>query len=139
MSSVKIEALPNGVTRAADEKSAVEFWFPKPNVAIGRYTGTPTAELFGPVNDAMARHLRTERSLHVFADLDAIDGFETAFREAWTAWFRKNRSAVASCHILFRSRLVAIGISMVGAALGGMVQTYSKREDFELALKKAGL
>jgi hypothetical protein len=139
MTTVKIEALPNDVTRAADDKSAVEFWFPKPNVAIGRYTGTPTAELFVPVNEAMARRLRIERALHVFADLDAIDGFDAAFREAWTEWFRKNRSAVASCHILFRSRLVAIGIAMVGAALGGQVQTYSKREDFELALKKAGL
>ena len=139
MTALKIEALPNDVTRVSDLKSAVEFWFPKPSVAIGRYTGTPTTALFGPVNDAMARQLRTERSLHVFADLEPIDGFEPAFREAWTGWFRKNRSAVASCHILFRSRLVAIGIGMVSAALGGLVQTYSKREDFELALKKAGL
>lgn len=139
MPPAKIEYLPNDVTRASDEKSAVEFWFPRPNVAIGRYSGTPTPALFAPVNDAMARRVPRERSLHVFADLYDIEGFEAAFREAWTEWFRKNRSAVASCHILFRSRLVAIGIGMIGAAIGGQVQTYSKREDFELALKKAGL
>ena len=138
MTPLKIEALPNDVTRAQHGPGSVEFWFPRPDVAMGRYTGTPTAELYPPVIEAMTRRLRTERALHVFADLSAIDGFDSAFRERWTEWFRGHRAQVAGVHILFHSRLVAIGIALVGVALGGQVHTYSSREDFEKALRRGG-
>jgi hypothetical protein len=136
---LQLQPLPNGVMRASHGKGAVEFWFPRSNVAVGRYTGTPTAELFSPVIEAMKARLPRELRLHVFADLGAIDGFEPSFRERWRAWFCENRPAVASCHVLFSSRLVAIGIGILSVALGGPVQTYSQREEFERALQRAGL
>jgi hypothetical protein len=136
---LQLEPLPGGMTRASTVRGSVDYGFVRPNVVVGRYAGTPEEPLYLPVTQAMAEQLGHERALHVFADLENIEGYEPALRERWVAWFRAHRPAIASCHILFRSRLVAIGIGIIGVAIGGRVHTYGSRDEFEAALLRAGL
>lgn len=133
----RVEALPGHATRVSTDKGAVEYAFPRRNVMLARYTGTSSLEHFRHVTRAMTERLAVEPRLTLFADFEHIDGFDVEFREAWVHWFRLHRGRIAGLHILFRSRLVAIGVGIVGLVLGADLSSYRERTPFELALEGA--
>jgi hypothetical protein len=136
-STLRSESLANGTTRLFTEKGAVEYSFPLPDVVLARYSGTLTAELYTEVVDIMARRLAVRPTLRLFADLGDITDYDAGFREGWAGWFRTHRKSVGELHVLFRSRLVGIGLTVIGVATGGNITTYSDRAAFERVVPAA--
>lgn len=75
----------------------------------------------------------------VFHEMWAVTGYESGFRVEMTKWAEKHRGAVKEVHMLTQSKIVSMAISVVGLALPGLMKGYSKRHDFDVLVKKAGL
>lgn len=71
----------------------------------------------------------------LFDDLERVTGYDTAVRVRLTAWGREHRSHIVAHHILTRSKLVAMGVSVASLALGGAIEAHSRRDSFDGALR----
>jgi hypothetical protein len=136
-STLKSESLPDGTMRLSCEKCSVTYSFPEPDVVLARYAGVLTAELYTGVVEIMARRLAVRPTLRLFADLGDITDYDAGFREGWAGWFRTHRKSISALHVLFRSRLVGIGLTVIGVAIGGNIITYSDRDAFEGVVPRA--
>ena len=132
--TLRSETLADGATRLSSDKGSVTYSFPLPDVVLARYAGVLTAELYTEVVDIMARRLAVRPTLRMYADLGDIEDYDAGFREGWAGWFRTHRKSVTELHVLFRSRLVGIGLTVIGVATGGNIKTYSDRAAFEQIL-----
>lgn len=136
-SPLRSESLADGVTRLSSEKGSVAYSFPQPDVVLARYAGVLTAELYTGAVEIMARRLAVRPTLRMFADLGDIEDYDAGFREGWAGWFRAHRQSIGELHVLFRSRLVGIGLTVIGVATGGRILTYSDRAAFERVVPRA--
>lgn len=127
----------DGGVMLATEKGSVECSFPKPDLLLARYSGALTGELYGAMAELVARRLVQQPSLRMFIDLEAVTDFEAAFRDGWAGWFRTNRKSLRELHVLFRSRLIGIALTVIGVATGGNIKTYGERAAFDQALGAA--
>jgi hypothetical protein len=69
-------------------------------------------------------------ALDAFHDWEAVTGYESIVRQELARWSEVHEKA-GEVHVLVRSRLVAMGVSVANVALGGMIQVYSDRAKFE--------
>jgi len=74
-----------------------------------------------------------------FEDCWDATGYESGYRVLCTGWTKANPGVSGGVHFLTRSKLLNMAVSVVSLALPGMVTGYSKRQDFDLMLKKSGL
>jgi hypothetical protein len=66
-------------------------------------------------------------------------GYESGFRIKNVAWSKEHPGVHAGIHFLTRSKLLNMGFTVVSLALPGLVNSYGKRQDFDLLMKKLGL
>lgn len=95
---------------------------------------------FGPVVlkrwDAVLQH---GGKIVMLLDYWDMATYDSDLRVAQTGWARRNLEKVESLHMLSRSRLVAMGISVVNLALGGIVTSHTARGTFDAEVKKHGM
>ncbi len=96
----------------------------------GTLTGAITPFVRKHVDPLIAQGRRP----HVFLDALAVEGYESAARETMVAWVKQHRDKLASLHVLFRSKLVAMGVAVANVALGGMVTGHSDERAFYRAV-----
>jgi hypothetical protein len=72
-----------------------------------------------------------------FVDFWEMPTYDSGFRVEWTEWALKHRSS--DWHVSQRSRLVHMGLTVANLALGGILNIYDKRADYEVVVKKLGL
>lgn len=104
------------------------------------YVGHIATECSQPIirrYEAMMRAKQTPFA--VFNDGWAATGYETGMRVAMVTWTQKNPNATKELHFLTQSKLMNMGIAVMNLALGGMMKAYSKRQDFDVLCKRAGL
>lgn len=68
-----------------------------------------------------------------FHDWEAMTGYQSESRALLTDWGVRIRPQVEKVHILVRSRIVAMGVSVASLALRGMLVSYTQRAAFEAA------
>jgi len=78
---------------------------------------------------------RKHTSVRIFHDWEAVTGYDSEARVHLTRWtLSAPRKALAECHVLVRSRLVAMGVSTAALALHVVdvpLSSYSVRAEFE--------
>ena len=82
--------------------------------------------------------LELERSgmLTVFADLRETSRFGAETRETTVAWMRKHQARLNASHVLVRSKLIEMAITIVGMLVGGgIIKVYSRPQAFLEALQ----
>jgi hypothetical protein len=99
---------------------------------------------FGYNDGAVVRHVIGElekelgggNTVTIFVNLLEESGNSASTREAWATWAREHRSAIESTHILFRSRLMEMAISIVAMLVGGgTIKAYSNLREFEQSVQ----
>lgn len=74
-------------------------------------------------------------SLNLFYDFSGMPTYDSELRVACTKWIQAHASFVPKIHVVVRSKMVAMGVSVANLALGGIIQTYTQRTGaFEKAL-----
>jgi len=71
-----------------------------------------------------------------FHDWADVESYDAEVRVPYTDWAWAHRQQVASLHILVRSRLLAMGISVANMGLGGMITSYTDRAPFETVRRR---
>lgn len=93
----------------------------------------------GPMCD-FDRELDAHGSLDLFMDMRYVERGSRKSREPWKEWARRNRARHRS-HILVRSSLLHMAISVIAMASGTVMHSYSDEALFmaELGTKARGL
>jgi hypothetical protein len=109
---------------------------PAKNVILFKITGVlidgAEDKIVTATDDAIARY----GSVHIFHDWEDIGSYKTSTRKKLTAYVASIKPRLLSCHILFSSAVVAMGISMANRILGEPLKAYSDRSRFEAALSE---
>jgi hypothetical protein len=99
-------------------------------IVEGRFIGHGSLELAGAIQREMTPILEQNGRSIVFADWWDMTGYDSTARVELTAWMAKMRPRMSAFHVLVRSRLVAMGVSVANLALGGWIRSYSLRPPF---------
>jgi hypothetical protein len=73
----------------------------------------------------------------IFNDWWELTGYDTDARLKLTDWIFWIRGKITGSHILVRSKIVSMGVSIANLALGGMLTVYTDRQEFNLAYHRA--
>jgi hypothetical protein len=90
-----------------------------------------------PVVAAFERSLRHGAS-QMFVDVELMTSYDTELRTEVTAAMARERKRIGCLHILVRSKIVAMGVSVANLALGGLMTIHGSAPPFQHALQ-AGL
>ena len=77
--------------------------------------------------------IREDGRLVAFHDWERAESYDTEARLLLTRWGASIARDVEVVHILFRSKLVAMGVSVAALVLGGMIHPHTTRASFEAA------
>lgn len=84
------------------------------------------ATLLGAELSAHGRHPIT-----MLLDASQMATYTTSFRKGWAEWLEQHEPERVL--ILFRSRIVSMGVAMTNAVIRGNMESFSDRESFEAA------
>jgi hypothetical protein len=83
------------------------------------------------VTAELARAIPEAGKLTTFVNLTAQTGQASVAREWWAAWARQHRPRLAATHILVRSRMMDMAISVMAMIIGGgMIQSHTDPAEF---------
>ena len=134
---VEREVLGNKKFRYSFKKSVVELSQEAPRVVVARYQGRAHAEFVAPLARDLDALVDRKSLTEIFMDMAESEKYDSEFRSRWIDWLQEYMPWVKAVHILQRSSLVAVGIQIAALAVGEMVRSYTKREEFEAAIRKA--
>jgi hypothetical protein len=104
------------------------------------YVGHIAAACAAPLikrSEAMVRAGQAPFAL--FHDAWGATGYESGMRVEMTQWTEKNRGTVKELHMLTQSKILSMAVAVIGLTLPGLMKGYSKRQDFDVLVKRAGL
>jgi hypothetical protein len=93
-----------------------------------------------PLMTRRADAIIAQTKLTLFFDFWEMPTYDSEMRMLWTQWLLSHRSHLNGLHVLARSKLVSMGVSVANLALGGIIQSYpTPSGPFEQALVAVGL
>ncbi len=69
-------------------------------------------------------------ALDVFHDWELVTGYDSIVRQELVRWAQEQPKH-GDVHVLVKSRIVAMGVSVANVALGGRLKVYADRQKFE--------
>jgi hypothetical protein len=133
------------VSRQIASDGTVELTAPGLRFVVSRRApGVILVEIHGDDRDQLGAlpfaELEAELARHapstLFFDTSQTSGARTEVREAWTAWFARNKSRLTAVHVLASSRFVstAIGVAKHLSRTGELIRIADSKEAFDRAL-----
>jgi hypothetical protein len=129
------EMLPDGI-RIRDGRGVLIVRRPAPHVELIRCEGYARRDHLDMVIASRDRILREAGRIAIFDDLEDLRGYDSEVRSRLTAWSQAHRAGIVGFHILLRSKIVAMGVSLANAAIGGNIEAHTTRDVFEIALAR---
>jgi len=110
----------------------VFLYNPAPGVLYTRVMGhvdRPCVQILMGAFDRIAS--LTPDKIEVFHDWERVTGYEAEVRPEYTRWSKSHVDRLASVHVLIRSRILAMGITVANVALNGVITAHYERAEFE--------
>jgi len=102
--------------------------------------GTHGDRLLAPLMTRRADAIIARSKITLFFDFWTMPTYDSEMRTEWTSWLVSHRARLEGLHVVARSKLVAMGVSVANLALGGIIKSYpAETGPFEKVLKAAGL
>lgn len=73
----------------------------------------------------------------IFHDFTGVRGYQSEARKLLVGWGVDNKDTIAVTHVLFRSKIVSMGVGVARYLLPGQLEGYSDPERFGAALTHA--
>ena len=106
---------------------------PAPDVLATHVTGMGTLEMVERVI-AFGNEMLTEvAGIQIFHDFSQVSGYRAEARRVLVDWGVQKKTQILGTHVLFRSKVVAMGVSLATALLREQLTGYSRLHDFEAA------
>lgn len=113
------------------------YAFPSPGIMVNTMTGHYAADLLSFCLAGMADGIEGG-PLVMFFDWEGMTGYDVDCRREMTKWTMDRKAQIGKVHILVKSKLVAMGVSVANLLLGGdTICSYTDRPKFEGALRAA--
>lgn len=125
--SQRLETGPRGSLRVITPEAPLVLF-----VAQGHLDAGLAQHIVTSTNAALQRVRRPV----VFQDWELLTGYDSAARELLTRYVQSIQPQLGGAHILVRSRLVATGVAVANALLGGTLAATSSRAAFEETLRQ---
>jgi hypothetical protein len=109
-------------------------------ICTGVISGAMAEPLIGACDPMLERATATMgRPVPVFADALGVAGYDTEFRVRTTEWnHRCKDKTMSAVHVLTRSKLVAMGVSIAKLVVG-FVHASMQEEKFDADLRALGI
>ncbi len=75
----------------------------------------------------------------MFYDFWEMPTYDSELRTEWTGWLVRHRAKLTALHVLARSKLVLMGVSVANLALGGLARTHEAPATFYAELRARGI
>lgn len=111
----------------------LELAAPAPHVLASRVVGMGSLEMVQNViafGDAL---IANTGAIQIFHDFSEVSGYRAEARRVLVDWGVQNPDAIICTHVLFRSKIVAMGVGMATRLLGEQLTGYSKYTEFDAA------
>lgn len=115
----------------------LELAAPAPHVLASRVVGMGSEEMVQRVIEFGNALIANAGSIEIFHDFSEVTGYRAAARRALVDWGVQNPGAIERTNVLFRSRVVAMGVSMATRLLRGRLTGYSNYPEFDAARSAA--
>ncbi|WP_050428892.1 hypothetical protein [Chondromyces crocatus] len=110
----------------------IQIFYPAPGVLYTRAEGQADLECAQHAMQAFDRvAAATTEKVAVFHDWEGITAYTAEVRSTYTKWSKGHVERLAGVHILIRSRMVAMAVTLVSAAVGGVITAHYDRNAFE--------
>jgi hypothetical protein len=120
-----------------DERGELTIQRPAPGVLLYIEKGYLEGSRGELIVGAMERELKFASKLTIFVDGEHLEGYDPPIRTMPTDWLKKNTARVECQHMLVRSQIAKMGLSVAGLVLGAVIKGYTDRRAFEQALRAA--
>jgi hypothetical protein len=114
-----------------------QFRVVAPGVTLDRVVGVIDDELARTIAAVHDEAFDLGSRPHTFHDWSEVTGYSPFARKYLTDWLRGASPRLRSVHILFSSRLLAMGISVANGVLGGLIRAHGDAASFQAALAEA--
>lgn len=88
------------------------------------------------VTEEVERAIPAQGKVLSFVNLSLQTGQASAAREWWIEWSKQHRPRIEGVHILVRSRIMDMAISVIRMFVGGLIHSHSEPESFEAAIRE---
>jgi hypothetical protein len=126
------------IARHAEEKGKVEVFVPRFDVCLTLVEGHLSAAGAQRIIEALDRQFQ-RGAFDTFHDWEQMTGYDSAARQALTAWVVSSFRRIRCVHFLVTNRMVRMGISAANAAtslVGLELTSFHERAGFEAELGK---
>jgi hypothetical protein len=118
-------------------RGRIALWTLDQGIFVFQVVAHGDKSFVAPVVAGFERSLRLGPS-QMFVDVELMTSYDTELRTEVTAAMARERKRIGCLHILVRSKLVAMGVSVANLALGGIMTIHGSSPPFQHALQ-AGL
>jgi hypothetical protein len=122
--------------RWSTARGTLEIRVPAPDVLVRRFEGHASIHFVEPMVKHLEAALATGVRPIVFDDFELGAGYDSEVRVRLTGWHTLHSGELKEVHILVKSGLLAMGVSVANLATGGAFISYSDRAAFEWALAR---
>jgi hypothetical protein len=126
-------SLPQDGTGWRTSRGALGIWIPAPSLLVASLVGHGEATFTSPILNAYDSLAKTG-PVHVFFDAETLTNYDTPLRTGLTQRFVIDRKRFGGFHVLVKSRIVAMGVSVANLAMGNVVRSTAERSVFKAAL-----
>jgi hypothetical protein len=115
----------------------LSLWTPAASIVLARLQGYGAEAFAEPITEAFDRVLANSDSIRLFFDAESLENYDSTLRTSLTDRFVRDRKRLSELHVLVRSKIVSMGVSVANMALGGMVVSHTERSTFSDAIDSA--
>lgn len=126
-----------GEERWVSDRGELRISRPTPLVLLYIESGFLEADFAPLISRAMDITLRAPGKPLFFVDAESLEGYEPSIRTTASGWIKEHSSEITCQHMLVKSRLAKMGLSVASLLLGAVIIGHEKRFTFDLALKEA--
>ena len=137
MSSGNQAPIRHGGIAHDTSRGRLALWTLDQGVFVPQIVAHGDKAFVAPVVAGFERSLRHGAS-QMFVDVELMTSYDTDLRTEVTAALARERKRIGCLHILVRSKIVAMGVSVANLALGGIMTIHGSAHPFQNALQ-AGL
>jgi hypothetical protein len=118
-------------------RGRLALWVLEPGLLVFQLVSHGDKAFVEPIVEGLTRSLQHRPSVQIFVDAELMTTYDSELRTEVTAALLVERRRIACLHIVVRSKLVAMGVSVANLALGGLMTIHRDSGSFVAALQAA--
>lgn len=122
---------PSGDESWTSPRGTLTIRHPAPGVVLFIEKGFLIGDFAAHIKAHSDRVLEESPNITLFVDAYELEGYDPEIRNAGSAFLKEHGHKVVAQHMLVRSRLTKMGLSVVSLMFGGLIKGHHDRNSFD--------